>query len=264
MLRHSSPSAIMRKPGQRLQRLGAAFGMQPASGNHVAADAANGFFILQHGGDAASDFRKSPGAPNWSRYPQSPTGRATSRPGPRAQRGTKRRIAKVRNATAKNQVRRLLESGTFILRARPRPDKDGIGHEIGMRGKSIGVLGMGIALVTPIPLHIPALCPVLEQRHHDLVQHLLMDRGIFDGNQRFPPAGPGCAASSRPLDMIDLGVLVRQAMAVAPKQMMRPCSRKRPTMDLTRIFSDRPGTPGRRQQIPRITSSICTPAWLAR
>ncbi|MNN32212.1 hypothetical protein D3C81_1459250 [compost metagenome] len=45
---------------------------------------------------------------------------------------------------------------------------------------------------------------------------------------------------------------------------MRLCSRKRPTMDLTRIFSDRPGTPGRRQQIPRMTSSIRTPHWLAR
>ena len=34
---------------------------------------------------------------------------------------------------------------------------------------------------------------------------------------------------------------------------MRLCSRKRPTIDLTRMFSDRPGTPGRRQQMPRTT-----------
>ena len=33
---------------------------------------------------------------------------------------------------------------------------------------------------------------------------------------------------------------------------------------LTRMLSDRPGTPARRQQMPRTTSSICTPAWLAR
>ncbi len=31
-------------------------------------------------------------------------------------------------------------------------------------------------------------------------------------------------------------------------------------MDLTRIFSDKPGTPGRRQQMPRTTRSIGTPA----
>ena len=31
-------------------------------------------------------------------------------------------------------------------------------------------------------------------------------------------------------------------------------------MDLTRMFSDKPGRPGRRQQIPRTTSSIVTPA----
>ena len=35
-------------------------------------------------------------------------------------------------------------------------------------------------------------------------------------------------------------------------------------IDLTRMFSDMPGTPGRRQQMPRMTSSTCTPAWLAR
>ena len=35
-------------------------------------------------------------------------------------------------------------------------------------------------------------------------------------------------------------------------------------MDLTRMFSDRPGTPGRRQQMPRTTKSIRTPHWLAR
>src|SRR3546814_2306432 len=45
---------------------------------------------------------------------------------------------------------------------------------------------------------------------------------------------------------------------------MRACSRKRPTMLFTRIFSDTPGTPGRRQQMPRTTRSICTPAWEAR
>ena len=49
-----------------------------------------------------------------------------------------------------------------------------------------------------------------------------------------------------------------------PKTQMRECSRKRPTMDWMWMFSDRPGTPGRRQQMPRTTPSIFTPAWLAR
>ena len=38
---------------------------------------------------------------------------------------------------------------------------------------------------------------------------------------------------------------------------------KRPMMLFTRMFSDRPGTPGRRQQMPRTTRSISTLAWLA-
>jgi hypothetical protein len=46
-----------------------------------------------------------------------------------------------------------------------------------------------------------------------------------------------------------------------PKAQMRLCSRKRPTMDFTRMFSDNPGTPGRRQQMPRITAITFTPAW---
>ena len=50
----------------------------------------------------------------------------------------------------------------------------------------------------------------------------------------------------------------------APKQAIRECSRKRPTMLLTRMFSESPGTPGRRQQMPRITRSMSTPACEAR
>ena len=42
--------------GQRLQRRGAAFGMQPSGRDHVAADAADGFFVLQGGGVAVLVF----------------------------------------------------------------------------------------------------------------------------------------------------------------------------------------------------------------
>ena len=40
----------------------------------------------------------------------------------------------------------------------------------------------------------------------------------------------------------------------------RECSRKRPTIERTRMVSDRPGTPGRSEQMPRISSSTGTPA----
>ena len=52
--------------------------------------------------------------------------------------------------------------------------------------------------------------------------------------------------------------------APSPNTRMRLCSRKRSTMLRTRMFSEMPGSPGRRQQMPRITRSIGTPAWLAR
>src|SRR2546427_4181453 len=41
---------------------------------------------------------------------------------------------------------------------------------------------------------------------------------------------------------------------------MRLCSRNLSTMLITRMFSETPGRPGRRQQMPRMTSSIVTPA----
>lgn len=44
---------------------------------------------------------------------------------------------------------------------------------------------------------------------------------------------------------------------------MRGCSRKRPTTENTRIWSVSPGTPGRRQQMPRTLRVMGTPAWLA-
>src|SRR3546814_3771481 len=45
--------------------------------------------------------------------------------------------------------------------------------------------------------------------------------------------------------------------------MMRLCSRNLPTMDRILIRDDMPSTPGRRQQMPRTTKSISTPASLA-
>ena len=45
---------------------------------------------------------------------------------------------------------------------------------------------------------------------------------------------------------------------------MRECSRNRPTTETTLIVSLTPGTPGRRQQIPRTLMSIGSPAWEAR
>ena len=44
----------------------------------------------------------------------------------------------------------------------------------------------------------------------------------------------------------------------------RECSRKRPMMLRTRMFSLTPGIPGRRQQMPRTIRSMCTPACEAR
>ena len=43
-------------------------------------------------------------------------------------------------------------------------------------------------------------------------------------------------------------------------EITRECSRNRPTIERTRMFSDSPGTPGRSAQMPRTSSSTGTPA----
>ena len=43
------------------------------------------------------------------------------------------------------------------------------------------------------------------------------------------------------------------------KYQMRECSRKRPTIERTVMFSLTPGTPGRSTQTPRMIRSIFTP-----
>ena len=43
-------------------------------------------------------------------------------------------------------------------------------------------------------------------------------------------------------------------------QYTRACSRKRPTMECTVMFSLTPGSPGSRQQMPRTMSRTFTPA----
>ena len=47
-------------------------------------------------------------------------------------------------------------------------------------------------------------------------------------------------------------------------QNTRLCSRNRPSTERTLMVSERPGTPGRSAQMPRMSSSTGTPAWEAR
>jgi len=49
-----------------------------------------------------------------------------------------------------------------------------------------------------------------------------------------------------------------------PNRKIRECSRNRPTIDVTRMPSESPGTPARRLHRPRTTRSTGTPAAEAR
>ena len=61
-----------------------------------------------------------------------------------------------------------------------------------------------------------------------------------------------------------MSALPIQYSSAAPKWKTRECSRNRPRIERTRMFSLSPGTPGRSAQIPRTTTSTGTPACDAR
>ena len=61
-----------------------------------------------------------------------------------------------------------------------------------------------------------------------------------------------------------MSALPIQYSSAAPKWKTRLCSRKRPRIDRTWMFSESPGRPGRIAQIPRTTMSTGTPACDAR
>src|SRR5260221_14408114 len=60
-----------------------------------------------------------------------------------------------------------------------------VGHEIGVRRERIGIRRLPVTLIGAVASHVPALRLVLEQRHHDLIQNLLMYGRVFDRNQCF-------------------------------------------------------------------------------
>ena len=61
-----------------------------------------------------------------------------------------------------------------------------------------------------------------------------------------------------------LEMKISSSSPAGPNANARLCSRNRPTTLGTRMVSETFGTPGRRQQIPRIPRSIGTPALEAR
>src|SRR5687767_9172705 len=98
---------------------------------------------------------RPPDAPNWSRCRQWRQARAFSRA--RAAGENQTELTR-RSIPALARIRILhLERATAARKRR-------VGHEIGVRGESIAVLGVRITDIAPVRLHIPALRLVFELR----------------------------------------------------------------------------------------------------
>ena len=139
-----------------------------------------------------------------------------------------------------------------------RGPKARIGHEVFVGAEGSSPSGL-IAERSSIRQEFPALWLSLRLASIIRSRTCLCTVGLTIGHHRFDAPVEVARHHIRRRD-VDLRLRVRQPSPL-PKQKMRRCSRKRPTIDLARILSDKPGLPGRRQQMPRTISSIFTPAW---
>ena len=127
-----------------------------------------------------------------------------------------------------------------------------IGHEVVVRrdrrpcpGCSAPVAAVGVAASSSAPSSFRLATMIWSST-------CCVHRRVLDRHQRLDPP---VEVARHPVGRGDehLGLGARAGRGRCRSTTMRACSRKRPTIDLTRMFSDRPGTPGRRQQMPRTT-----------
>ena len=107
---------------------------------------------------------------------------------------------------------------------------------------------------SPSGVKLPGVARVGEVRARDLRRRrACAARGRAPGT-RPRCGGTGCGPSSPPTRAR------RRACRRCRRYQTRWCSRKRPRIERTRMFSDSPGTPGRSAHAPRTMRSISTPA----
>src|SRR5580658_3154066 len=77
----------------------------------------------------------------------------------------------------------MVESTREILHLLPPSREAGIGHEVLVGRKGALLVPARGAQVASVSVHEPALGLVVQIRHHDLIQHLLVDRGVLYRSQ---------------------------------------------------------------------------------
>src|ERR1700678_1266424 len=105
-------------------------------------------------------------------------------PGPRASRAAAESMDAILIAPRGNNHR----SRVIDLESAAATGQRRIRHEVSMRTKCVLCHRLRIANIGAIALHVPALGLVLKQCNHDLVEDLLMNRGVLDRNQALDAA----------------------------------------------------------------------------
>src|ERR1700678_3921752 len=108
-------------------------------------------------------------------------------PGPRVSRAAAESMVAILIAPRGNNHRsRLIDLESAAATGQRR-----IRHEVSMRTKRVLCHCLRVADISAVGMHVPALGLVLKQRNHDLVENLLMNRGVLDRNQGLDAAVEG-------------------------------------------------------------------------
>src|SRR5690606_1044687 len=101
-----------------------------------------------------------------------------------------------------------------VLERGSTPGETRVVHEIGVSIKGLLALPQAASAVGPIRLQFVTLLVVFQIGNHDLVQNLIMDRGIEDRHHDLTPPVEVTRHPVRRGD-IDLGLVIRQTISVA-------------------------------------------------
>lgn len=109
------------------------------------------------------------------------------------------------------------------------------------------------AFIGAIVLEDPGLGVVCEAAHKPFLYYPVLEAFVLDRKAGFDAMEE---VSSHPVGAAEVDLF----FAAIQEIKIRLCSRKRPTIERTWIFSETPVTPGRKAQTPRTMRSILTPA----
>src|SRR6056297_512815 len=260
---------------QGLDRALASFGVEPPGFGHAGAEGAHDLFVVEIGRAARRAVKHHEadgvGADIDHAHPAKRAGRVAieERAAERPAIGFRRIVGAVHirpslvrplyaTGARAGQSPVWVSFGTSDAPAEPRPDSDGFSMKKRWQLKANSPSGLTSrekvpsGAMTQVCASSAMLAAMIWLTICALTVGLVVSTSVSTRRLRLRPI--------QSADEMNTRAFLEGNPAPLPKHTMRECSRKRPTMDFTRIFDDNPLMPGRSPQMPRTTRSIRTPA----